>query len=230
MTLPNPATPAIPSPRRWNSRTLRALLAMALLPALSPAAGSFEAAPGLAAARVQFEAARAGSAAATARAQELFAALLRADAANPLYLAYYGSTYALQGRDSRAPWTRIHLIHEGLDYIDRGLAGLAQPQRAGGADAEVETRLVAIATFLALPDAIFHRLDDARRQLHLALSGSAFASASHDLQGHMIYESALLARTDHDSAAERTALQKVAALAPASVDMAEVRARLAELR
>ena len=187
-------------------------------------------------ARAQFEAGRAGSADATGRAQQLFSQLLSKDSANPLYLAYFGSTYALQARDSRAPWTRIKLINQGNSILDRALdlldhtpASKAVAARSGAGQAELETRLVVMATFIALPDTLFHRRAAAKREYQLAVSSPAFAAASPDLRGHLEYEGALIARDEGDLAAERAALQRTLALKPTSVDLAEVRARLAEL-
>ena len=182
-----------------------------------------------AAARAQFEAGRAGSPDATEVAQRLFSRLLGADAKNPLYLAYYGSTFALQARDTRLPWTRIKLINQGNSLLDRALALLDHPRGTDHAKAALETRLVAMATFVALPETLFHRLSAAKREYQRALASPDFATASADLQGHLQFEGALIARQEGDVVAERATLQRVLALAPPSISMTEVRARLAEL-
>ena len=96
-------------------------------------------------------------------------------------------------------------------------------------DARLETRLVAIATFVALPDALFHRLGPARQTLREALADPALAQADADLRGHLLYEGALIARQEHDVAGERAALEQALALNSPSVDAAELRARLAQL-
>jgi len=214
--------------------------AVAFLALIAAGAGAAEGLGGVvadfASARAQFEAGRAGSADATGRAQQLFSQLLSKDSANPLYLAYLGSTYALQARDSHAPWTRIKLINQGNSILDRALelldhapSSASVASRPGAGQAELETRLVVMATFIALPDALFHRRAAARREYQLAVSSPAFAAASPELRGHVEYEGALIAREEGDVAAERAALQRTLALRPASVDLAEVRARLAEL-
>src|SRR5215472_14346138 len=59
----------------------------------------------------KFEEARAGSAAAVAPAQAAFKDLLAADPSNPLFMAYYGSTFAMQARDGGAPWQKIGRVH-----------------------------------------------------------------------------------------------------------------------
>ena len=210
--------------------------ALLLMPTADPRAADATAAGGLAAdfsaARLHFEEGRAGSRTATDLAQELFSRLLHADGDNPLYLAYYGSTYALQGRDSTAPWTRLRLINKGVAMLDRALALLDQAvarSNAAAGSAQLETRLVAIATYVALPDILFHRLDAAQRQYQLAVGSPDYALAPTELQGHLQYEGALIARARHQDAAEKTALQRVLALWPEHVDLDEVRTRLAAL-
>jgi hypothetical protein len=183
-------------------------------------------------ARQQFEAGRAGSPSASAAARQLFGELVRRDARNPLYLAYYGSSVVMQGRDSAAPWTRLRLAYEGVGILDRALAMVEQQRGqypAGPIEVELESRLVAIATFIALPQPVFHRMDVARSQLRTAFASPRFPVASADLRGHLIYEGALIARQDGDRVAERAALLQVQALAPPSVDLRDVRNRLAEL-
>jgi hypothetical protein len=208
---------------------LRALLGAGLAPMALAAAPLHD----LGSARTQFELGRAGSPDATALAQRILAQLLATDSDNPLYLAYYGSTFTLQGRDSFAPWTKLRLINQGVGILDRALnllnAGHARADALTGT-ASLEARLVSIATLVALPDSLFHRLAVARREYRQAVSDPEFANASPDLRGHLFYEGALIARADHDAAGERSALQRVLELRPDSIDQAEVRARLAELQ
>ncbi len=218
---------------RWR---LSAFAAAVVALGAAAAAGAAVLLPEFSAARAQFEAGRAGSHAATELAQQQFSQLLRKDADNPLYLAYYGSTFTLLARDSLAPWTRIRLINQGTALLDRALALLDHPtandKGASGpltAVAALETRLVAMATFIALPEALFHRHAAAKREYQRAVTSPEFPSASADLQGHLQYEGALIAREAGDAAGERTALRRVLALSPPSIAMPEVRARLAQL-
>lgn len=208
---------------------LRALLGAGLAPVALAAAPIHD----LGDARAQFELGRAGSPAATALAQRIFAQLLATDSDNPLYLAYYGSTFTLQGRDSFSPWTKLRLINQGVGILDRALAllnaGRASADALAGT-ARLEARLVSIATLVALPDSLFHRLAVARREYRQAASDPEFANAPADLRGHLLYEGALIARADHDAAGERSTLQRVLELHPGNIDPTEVRARLAELQ
>lgn len=178
-----------------------------------------------------FEQARAGSAEATPLAQAAFRDLLNEDPDNPLYLAYYGSTFAMQARDGRLPWQRVKEIHDSIATINRGLS-LLRPEhdriQTRGMALSLETRLVAIATFVALPE-VFHCMPIARQQLAIAMGSPLFASAPPELRGRLFYEAALIAEADGEVQRERVALRQVLACAPASLDLGEVRAKLEKL-
>lgn len=146
-------------------------------------------------------------------------------------MAYYGSTLALQARDSHAPWQRLSLVRESISTLDRALALLkpADDQRSNrDIPVSLETRLVAIATFVALPE-LFHRLPAAKQQLDLAMGSALFANASSEVRGRFYYEVALVAQAEGQTEKERVALRQVLQLAPPSLDLNEVRARLSHL-
>ena len=178
-----------------------------------------------------FEQARAGSAAATVPAQEAFKDLLQTDATNPLFVAYYGSTFAMRARDGGAPWQKIKWVNEGIDHIDHALALLGpqyDSQKMRGVPISLETRLVAIATYVPLPS-LFNRMSVARQQLVTAMDSAPFAAASDELRGRFYYEDALIAHADGDVERERRALREVVKDAPPSLNMDEVRQQLAKL-
>lgn len=178
-----------------------------------------------------FEQARTGSEAAVAPAQAAFKSLLDGDPSNPLFMAYYGSTFAMQARDGGLPWQKIKWVREAIGHIDRALA-LLGPQddvrQLRGVPLSLETRLVAIATYVQLPS-MFNRMSVAREQLAKAMASPLFAAASTELRGRFYYEDALIARADGDTAHERRSLQQVVKYAPPSLDMNEVRDELAKL-
>lgn len=179
----------------------------------------------------KFEDARAGASEATPQAQAAFRNLLASDPNNPLYLAYYGSTLAMLARDSHSPLQRLNFVRQSMGTIDKAL-GLLRPaddyRLMRDIPVSLETRLVAVATFVALP-VILHRLPAAKQQLGFAMSSPVFATAPPELRGRLYYEAALIAQAEGQPDAERDALQQVLAYAPPSLDMAEVRARLAKL-
>jgi hypothetical protein len=179
----------------------------------------------------KFEEARAGSAEATPIAQAAFRELLVHDPDNPLYLAYFGSTLAMQARDGHLPWQRVKAIHDSMSTIDKAI-GLLRPEHdrveVRGLPLSLETRLVAVATYVALPE-VLHRLPTAKQQLALAMNSPVFDSAPPELRGRFFYEAALIAQAERDTQRERTALKQVLMYAPASLNLREIRARLTEL-
>jgi hypothetical protein len=212
----------------WKS--LLQLCAMLALPICASAAAPGADARFLQAAQ-RFEEARAGSAQATPAAQSAFHELVAGDPGNPLFLAYYGSTIALQARDGHLPWQRIKEIRESISTINRALS-LLRPEhdreQMRGMPVSLETRLVAVATFIPLPE-IFHCMPVAREQLAAAMKSPAFASAPPELRGRLFYEAALIAQADGEVESERAALRQVLAYAPASLNLHDVRARLDKL-
>lgn len=102
----------------------------------------------------------------------------------PLYAAYLGSAQALKGKAAWMPWNKMKYTEQGLDHIDQALASLKpEHDRAlvQGVPLGMTTRLVAAATFVAVPDGLFHRraagkglLAELRRNPLLASTPEAF--------------------------------------------------------
>jgi hypothetical protein len=216
---------------RTALRGLSVSLALQLLGSAANATESAELTAQFIRAAQRFEAARAGSPTATPAAQAAFRDLLEHDPQNPLFLAYFGSTLAMEARDGRLPWQRIKEIRDSIATINKAL-GLLRPEhdrmQMRGLPVSLETRLVAIATFVALPE-VFHCLPDAKQQLAVAMQSPVFSTAATELRGRFFYEAALIAEAEGDAERERAALKQVLAYAPPSLDLNEVRARLARL-
>jgi hypothetical protein len=86
----------------------------------------------------------------------------------PLYAAYLGSALTLKGKAAWMPWNKMKYTDQGLDQIDQALATLKpEHDRIVVQDVPVSlnVRLVAAATFLAVPDGIFHRRANGKSQL-----------------------------------------------------------------
>lgn len=105
-------------------------------------------------------------------------------ALQPLYSAYLGSALALKGKAAWMPWNKMKFPEQGLDHIDQALAAL-RPEHdrllVRGTPLSLETRMVAAASFVALPDSIFHRraagkslLAELRRNPLLAVAPAGF--------------------------------------------------------
>ncbi|MDP3513373.1 MAG: hypothetical protein Q8S20_11535 [Sulfuritalea sp.] len=86
----------------------------------------------------------------------------------PLAAACLGSALALQGKAAWMPWNKMKFTEQGLDQLDAALA-LLKPEHGAvlvrGVPVALQTRLVAAATFVAVPDGLFHRRADGRKLL-----------------------------------------------------------------
>jgi hypothetical protein len=136
------------------------------------------------AALVHFNRARQGEADQIEPAIAAFRAAPGSPALQPIYAAYLGSALTLAGKAAWMPWNKMKFTDQGLDSIDQALAAL-RPEHdrllVQGTPASLMTRLVAAATFVAVPDGIFHRraagkslLAELRRSPLLALAPAGF--------------------------------------------------------
>jgi hypothetical protein len=86
----------------------------------------------------------------------------------PLLSACLGSALAMQGKAAWMPWNKMKLTEQGLDQLDAAL-GQLKPEHSTvlvrGVPVALQTRLVAAATFVAVPDGLFHRRADGRKLL-----------------------------------------------------------------
>lgn len=184
-------------------------------------------------AQMQFEAGLRGSEKDNEQAAEKFRLLTEAQPENPLYLVYYGSTFAVKARDALLPWNKIKLGDTGLDLIDKALR-LLRPEHdkvlVRGAPLSVETRLVAISTFLQVPDGVFHRFDRGRVLLEQTMKSDLFLSSPPPLQARFHFQAALAARQAGKVDAEVAHLTQTARLDANGPDATATADRLKELR
>lgn len=132
-------------------------------------------------------------------------------AAAPLYQAYLGAAQTMQGRDAWLPWNKLRATEKGLATVEKALRRLdARPDPADGNVIALETRLVAITTYLAIP-AFFNRTDSARQLLREAFAHPAFATAPGDVRAALYRQVAVLAVRDGKPAEEGEYLRKTAA-------------------
>ncbi len=185
------------------------MLASVLLMPGAVAAAADAAVPRFIEAQQTFEQSLAGDQAATGSSIERFQALVDDDPRQPLYLAYLGSAYTLKARDAWMPWTRLNHVEKGLDMIDRAL----RMQGLRGSVVGVETRLVAISTFMQVP-AFLHRRQEARTLMRDTLRAPAFAAAPPMVKGRLWLWAAELARDEQDGEAERGHLRQAAEVLP----------------
>jgi hypothetical protein len=183
------------------------------------------------AARAEFEQGRAGVGGANQRAAEGFQALVEAHPGHPLFRVYLGSTYALKARDGWFPFTRLRNVETGLDHVSKAL-GLLRPehdaQTPRGVPVGLETRLVAVATYLAVPG-FFNRLQDGQDVLDEALALPTFAAAPPAVRAEFYLHAAEVQRRKERPAEELAYLRKALAESPDSPVGGKARARLQAL-
>ena len=95
-----------------------------------------------------------GDVSALDQAADAFAALLKAEPANPVLLAYSGAATSMKANTTWLPWKKIAYAEDGLAQLDKALAMLTPAHNAvvqNGAPGQLEVKLVAANTFLAVP-------------------------------------------------------------------------------
>ncbi len=163
-----------------------------------------------------FERSLAGDESVTAVALQFFNMLSMSYRANPLFLAYKGSSYTLLGRDSWMPWNEAEYTEKGLEMIDESLQMLTtehDQETMREVPISVETRLVAISTFIAVPES-FDYLKKAKIVLENVLQSSAFKVSPPIVQAQIYLEAAKISRLENNSANEIQLLQKLLAISP----------------
>ena len=101
-----------------------------------------------------FIAANNGDDAALDKAAAAFAALLKQEPTNPVLLAYEGAATSMKARSTLMPWKKMGYADDGLAMIDKALSLLTPANDAvlqNGTPANLDVRLVAANTFLAVP-------------------------------------------------------------------------------
>ena len=112
-------------------------------------------------------------------AADAFAALLKAEPANPVLMVYSGAATSMKATTTFLPWKMLAHAEEGLAQIDKALALLTPAHNAPlqrGTPAVLEVKLVAANTFLALPR-MMNRHDRGLKLLAEVRSSPLLASA-----------------------------------------------------
>jgi hypothetical protein len=136
------------------------------------------------AARRHFDRARRGEADQIELAIAAFAVAPANPALQPLYSVYLGCAHALKGKAAWVPWKKLKFAEHGLIHIDRALATLRPEHEhllVKGTPMTLFTKIVAAATFISMPDRVFHRraagrvlIDQIRRSPSLPSAPPAF--------------------------------------------------------
>lgn len=101
-----------------------------------------------------FAQASAGDEAAITKAADSFEALLKAEPANPVLMAYAGAATSMKATTTLLPWKKMSFAEDGLAALDKALALLSPAHDAvvqHDTPGSLEVRFVAANTFLAVP-------------------------------------------------------------------------------
>lgn len=178
---PAPRAPARRAMLHWLvSAALGTALATQFAPAaLGATAVSFDTAVH------EFQRANAGVESAIEPAVERFGALLLADPANPVLLAYSGAATAMRARATLLPWKKMGFAEDGLAQVDKALALLTPAHDVPlyrGTPASLETRFTAASVFLAMPG-MFNRHARGAKLLDEVLASPLFVQAPLGFRG-----------------------------------------------
>jgi hypothetical protein len=170
-------------------------------------------------------------AAVNAQAQAAFERLRASDPANPLYLAYLGSTWMIEAREAWMPWNKIAYADKGLALLDKSLA-LLEPAHerevVEGMSVGVRVRSVAGIAYAGLPG-MFNRFDQGRRLLRELTASSALATIEGPRRAYIYYFAGNAARRDRDLGDARAQYHAAIATAPESDYAQRARKALAEI-
>lgn len=191
-----------------------------------------EAAPsGFQEARQQFMAGMAGDGKARDAAIASFQQLAASHPGHPLLAAYAGSATTLAGRDAMMPWNKMKYSEDGADAIEKALLQLTPAHDEAlfqGTPESVETRMVAAATLLALPD-FMNRRASGKRALDAALKSPVFAQTPVPVRVRLYALAAKTAAADKRGSDEAGYLKQLVQLAPQAPEGQRAAARLKEL-
>ena len=158
-----------------------------------------------------FIAASAGDKDAVDKAADEFAALLKAEPASPVLLAYAGAALAMKAGTTVMPWKKMSYAEDGLAQVDKALAMLTPAHDAPmqhGTPGTLEVKYVAANTFLAVPG-FMNRGARGAKLLNDVLANPLFATAPLPFKGQVWMRAAALATKEQRSADARRYLDEV---------------------
>lgn len=149
-----------------------------------------------------FSQASVGDEAAINQAADSFEALLKAEPANPVLMAYAGAATSMKATTTMLPWKKMNFAEDGMAALDKALALLSPAHDAvvqHNTPGSLEVRFVAATTFLAVPG-FMNRGARGAKLLGEVLASPLFATAPLAFQGSVWMASARFAtkekRTD----------------------------------
>jgi hypothetical protein len=128
-------------------------------------------------------------------AADEFEALLKAEPANPVLMAYAGAAGAMRAGTTMMPWKKMGYAEDGMALLDKSLAMLTPAHDAPiqhGTPGSLEVRFVAASAFLAVPP-FMNRAARGAKLLDDVLASPLFAKAPLPFQGNVWMRAAALA-------------------------------------
>lgn len=144
-------------------------------------------------------------------AADAFDALLKAEPANPVLMAYAGAAGAMRAGTTALPWKKMGYAEDGLALLDKSLAMLTPAHDAPiqhGTPGSLEVRFVAANAFLAVPP-FMNRAARGAKLLDEVLASPLFANAPLPFQGNVWMRAAVLAAKEQRPADAQRYLNEV---------------------
>jgi len=144
-------------------------------------------------------------------AADEFEALLKAEPANPVLMAYAGAAGSMRAGTTMLPWKKMSYAEDGMALIDKSLAMLTPAHDAliqHGTPGSLEVRFVAANAFLAVPP-FMNRAARGAKLLDEVLASPLFAKAPLPFQGNVWMRAAALAAKEQRSADAQRFLNEV---------------------
>lgn len=185
------------------------VFSLATLLALQPAWAAPEAA--FEAAYQVFARASGGDTAAVDKAADAFEALLKAEPAHPVLMAYAGASTALKATTTVLPWKKMGFAEDGMALIDKSIALLTPAHDAPlqhGTPGALEVKFIAANTFLAVPG-FMNRSARGAKLLGDVLASPLLAASPLPFRGQVWMRAAKLAQADNRPADARRWLDEV---------------------
>jgi len=135
-------------------------------------------------------------------AADEFDALLKAEPANPVLMAYTGAATTLRATTTMLPWKKMGYAEDGLALLDKSLAMLTPAHDARvqhGTPGSLEVRFVAANAFLGVPP-FMNRAARGAKLLDEVLASPLFATAPLPFQGNVWMRAAALATKEQRTA------------------------------
>ncbi|QDL55024.1 hypothetical protein [Rhodoferax aquaticus] len=152
-----------------------------------------------------------GDSAAIDKAVAAFTAMLQAEPANPVLMAYAGSATTLQATTTMLPWKKMRYSEDGLAMLDKSLATLTPAHNAvmqHDLPGALDVRFIAANTFLAVPG-FMNRAARGAKLLDEVVASPLLAQSPLEFRGAVWMRAAALAQTQSRPADARKFLTEV---------------------